>query len=366
MLNQEVSEFLQNQIEFYLKDKNLSNLKFNFSSACNDGENFFGSLYRVRVNGEKNGENEELNLIVKCVPTDDELRELLRDRDIFLNEIAFYEERFPLIRNFLNEFNLQYHDCPTYYGGCKTPKKELLILEDLKPEGFVLKETKLLDYQHAVIAARHLGRFHAYSFALRDKKPKEFEILHKIKEPFFFESGCYTKNFDLLMEAAVKAVENEENHYVDKVKRLRENAQGIIDYACVGKNAEPYGVLLHGDLWTYNMLFKYNQEMREKYYDEFLHHYHDSLAEMLKKLDCDVEKLFPFKALLEHLQRFGRYGACLFVRDICLATARPEDNPQPIYHLDFLRTLPMLLNTNKLYFEMLRDALKDMVDRNYL
>ena len=67
-----------------------------------------------------------------------------------------------------------------------------------------MKETKMLDYPHALLAVRHLGRFHAYSFAIRDKKPEEFEILREIKEPFFPESGYYKNQLDALMDVAIE------------------------------------------------------------------------------------------------------------------------------------------------------------------
>ncbi|XP_051169346.1 uncharacterized protein LOC127286798 [Leptopilina boulardi] len=400
MFNQELPDFLQNQVEFFLKDKNLSNLKFHFSNACNNGENYLGSLYRVKINGEKNGENKELHLIIKCVPTDEKLRTLLRAPEMFHNEIAFYEERLPIINNLMKEFNLEYNDFPAYYGGCKTPKQEILILEDLKTQGFVLKKTKVLDYPHAVLAMRHLGRFHGYSFAIRDKKPAALETFQKMKEAFFHKSGCFTENINLILDAAIVAVENEGKHYVDRVKQLKENSKEILDYACDSKNSEPHAALSHGDLWTYNMLFKYNensepkdirfldfqlnryaspvmdilytfytcltQEMRDKYFDKLLHHYHDSLGELLKKFNSDVEKLFPFNVLLEHLQRFGRYGACMSIIDIHVFTIRDEDNAEPLFYLDYLKKLPALLKTNKFYHQMLKDSIKDMVDRNYL
>lgn len=128
MATLEARNFLQKQVELLFKNKNLVNLKFQFTNACKDGENYLGSLYRVKVIGERNGENEELHLIIKCVPEDEQLGHVLRARDIFLNEIAFYEERLPLLNNFLKEFNFQYNDVPGYYGCSKTPKNEVFIL----------------------------------------------------------------------------------------------------------------------------------------------------------------------------------------------------------------------------------------------
>lgn len=108
------------------------------------------------------------------------------------------------------------------------------------------------------------------------------------------------------------------------------------------------------------------KEVRDKHYDELLHHYHESLSQLLKKLKLDVEKLFPFAALLDHLQRFGGFGACMCLIDLHLVTAQKDDNPQPLYNIDYLKTLPLLLKTNKFYHNMMRDTLKDMIDRNYL
>lgn len=107
------------------------------------------------------------------------------------------------------------------------------------------------------------------------------------------------------------------------------------------------------------------EEVRAKHYDELLQHYHESLSEMLAKLNCDVEKLFPFEALSEQLKRFGGFGAFVLLIDLHIVTAQEGDNPQTLYDLNYLKTLPQLLKTNKLYYTMMRDSLKFMIDRNY-
>lgn len=73
-------------------------------------------------------------------------------------------------------------------------------MEDLNFKGFTMKESKLLDYPHASMAVRYLGKFHACSFGLRDKKPEEFGILKKIEEPLFVEPEHFSDHFDALLD----------------------------------------------------------------------------------------------------------------------------------------------------------------------
>ena len=67
-----------------------------------------------------------------------------------------------------------------------------------------MKESTMLDYKHTLLALQHLGRFHAYSFALRDQKPTIFENLKSIMEPFFIKSDIFVENYDLLCDVAIK------------------------------------------------------------------------------------------------------------------------------------------------------------------
>ena len=108
------------------------------------------------------------------------------------------------------------------------------------------------------------------------------------------------------------------------------------------------------------------QELRTKYYEHLLKKYHESLAECLEKFGLDVEKVFPFEILMEHLKRFGNFGACLAVMTLHLFTRQEGESPKFINDLEYLRTLFRTLETNTLYASMLRGTFKDVIDKNYI
>lgn len=398
---QEPVEILEQEIERFAKEKNIKNPKFHFSNASKDGDNFLGSLYRVRIESEENGEEtREMNLIFKCLPISGEFRHLLRTENLFLSEINFYDTRFPLFRKLLEKYDMTMDEVPEYYGCRNLPGNKIIIMEDLNAKGYVMKESKLLDYSHATMAVRCLGKFHACSFALRDKRPEEFELLKKIEEPLFPAPEELSDHFDALMDVALEAIKDEDEYYTASVKGLKENLTQLITDACDGKNSEPYATLNHGDMWTSNMLFKYNEnrepvefrlldyqlcrygspsldlmymlmtcctpEMRKKYCHQLLHDYYDSLSNCLKNMDCDVKKLLPFKVLIGHFQKFGVFCTIISLVDIHLIAQQDGEDIQPLTDIDYIKSLRNRLKTNKLYYNMMKSAVKDMVDKTFL
>lgn len=123
---QESLENLQKEVEHFANEKNILNPKFKFSNASKDGDNFLGSLYRVQIVGENNGEREELNLIFKCLPTTGEMRHLLRTENLFLSEITFYETRLRMFKNLLEKYGMTMNEVPGYYGCRNSPGNKVL------------------------------------------------------------------------------------------------------------------------------------------------------------------------------------------------------------------------------------------------
>ncbi|XP_033208099.1 uncharacterized protein LOC117167347 isoform X2 [Belonocnema kinseyi] len=348
----------------------------------------------------KNGGIEKFNLIFKRAPRDTKLREVFGVRHLYIHEIKFYEEKLPIFVSMLSEHNLSINDIPRYYGGSAVPENEVLILEDLKCYGASMNKSVILDYSHASLAIQHLGRFHAYSFALRDQKPAVFENLKLIKEPFYNNSRTFLEAYDILCDVAIKAIESEGPKYIDRLREFKKGIPKLLDFVINGRNAEPYAVLNHGDYWSNNILFSYNDdeqpenlffldfqghryaspaldisymlfncctpEMRIKHYDELLYQYHNSLAQCLNELGSDVEKLFPFEMLLQQLKHFAIYGGITGMLFLHLFTRQEGESPKLPFDIEYIKTLTKKLRKNCLYASMMRGTFKDMVDKNYI
>ena len=107
-------------------------------------------------------------------------------------------------------------------------------------------------------------------------------------------------------------------------------------------------------------------EMRKKYYNELLRQYHNSLAQCLKELGSNVEKLFPFEKLLEQLKQFANFGASMALIALHLFARQEGESPKIFHDIGYLKSLTKTLETNQLYASMMKGTFKDMVDKNYI
>ncbi|KAI4491672.1 hypothetical protein M0804_003064 [Polistes exclamans] len=336
----------------------FTNISFSVTPAVKSGENFVGDVYRATIQGdEKNGRSKKIHLIAKCAPLDSRRKYI-----------------------------------------------KILVLEDLKYQNYYMRELKFLDYPHARLTLRSIARFHAYSFAIRAKKPETFEIFKSIKEPVFYFGNPITINTEdddysiALIDLIEKVLEEEDEHYRKRYKNFVKNMSKIALEVVKGSYAEPYAVVNHGDAWTNNILFKYKEndknnepedlrfldfqvcryaspaldisyilfcftlhEMRVKHYDDLLRDYYDSFSNCLRSLDCDPNVLFPYETLLKHIKHFGRYAACMAVY-VLHFHADPNNRSLTgdvnVYH--------EILKTNKFYKNVLKNTFKEFIDRNII
>lgn len=186
----------------------------------------------------------------------------------------------------------------------------------------------MIDRRRETITADHvnlvmelLGKFHAISFALKDQQPEKFKkITSNLSEIFMGDGKPEMKEyFESLKQNVLAAISSENDaHLVEKVNTFYIQKQFDIAAECVKSElAEPFAVVCHGDCWTNNTMFKYDEnhkpvdaclidwqisryaspvtdllyylfccitkEIRDKHYDEFLKTYHQSLSAFLKR-----------------------------------------------------------------------------------
>lgn len=136
--------------------------------------------------------------------------------------------------------------------------------------------TEPVTIEHAKLVLQTLGKFHACSFALRDKCPEKFkEFIETIPKIYHIEdlTGLkeYFETFKPLMYGVFKESEKD---ILQKLKNVYDKS--VFDGAAVyydGKTAEPYSVICHGDCWINNTLFKFDKvlSLGTKLFDFFLY-----------------------------------------------------------------------------------------------
>ncbi|XP_022902172.2 uncharacterized protein [Onthophagus taurus] len=349
LLHDEVVDALIKEAE----KRGLTNCQLDITSGSAKGDNFMGILAKVKVTGKNvDGEDVEWNWIAKAAPQTDMYRSMLKIDIAYATEVYMYKlfdqlDEFQAEKKLLQPFNAH----PKFVLSYLEPYKESFVMEDLKAEGYVLRDRKQpLDLHHVKHVMREYGKFHAISFALRDQKPELFAKLAKeTKDKIFgmddiaelekmkkFQNNFCEKLLDTLNEEAdAEAIKSFKYYAKDPI-------QVHIDSV---ENTNEYSVILHGDCWTNNFIWKYedaenpelptkvcildwqlsrygsvaldlsyffyactSQEFREKHYDKMIQLYYYTLCSHLVEMGSDPEKLFPYSELINELKHHCTFG----------------------------------------------------------
>ncbi|KFB41199.1 hypothetical protein ZHAS_00008763 [Anopheles sinensis] len=320
-------------------------IAFDFGSSKGDG--FVGQMFKAVIS---EGERKEVYLC-KIPPLDDARREQFSAMTAFAREAFVYERFLPLIFEYQREKGVEsredgfFHAPHCYYAHCDEAAQEsVIVMEDLRLREFRLWDKRQpVDYEHARLFMTHLGRLHAISLALKRDRPEEFEQF-KLPNPFdpiLEEDGPFRNMILSQMQMVIDAMDVEETEALAKLEQLKANIFRELLRCGDASLAEPYAVAGHGDCWTNNMMFRYqdvtptniklidwqlsrygspvldlvyfifnctDEELRSHSYHRLLSIYYDSLSKHLHNLGGNVDKLFPRSAFRDHLKRFGRYG----------------------------------------------------------
>lgn len=248
------------------------------SAGSSKGDNYLGIVYRIDVKDTKD-KSVKLSLVLKSAPQNIARREEFHAHAAFERESLFYEQVFPLYKNFQEEKGIDFakdgfNNVAVCYKILHEEPCEGLFFENLRVKGFdMFNRHNDLTKEHVLLTMRALGKMHSIFYALKDQKPESVQTFRKMEDLFLKFCGEYDSTARIMIETnnkmAISVVkrskkENMKNRVLeilnrDLMKELREVVQGDL--------AEPYATLCHGDCWNNNIMYQ-DDEVRT--YTNFL------------------------------------------------------------------------------------------------
>lgn len=325
------------------------NYKFEIASASKPGDNWLGLMYSVLI---VDGMNSELDLIVKMAPYQKPYRKVLPIRVIYDREIFVYDNISPQFVKLQEEKGAKiiFQPFVKHYMTTLQSHGEALVMDNMKSKGFITGNHRVeVDYPHALLVMKELGKFHAMSLAMRDQKPGVFNHLQENCQETFFNSDSFEPVLTMIKNLGNSVLESydpiKDSLYIEALERSLSQVNDTFAGMRLQERYGEYAVLNHGDVQMRNIMFKYGdsahpstptelclidwqlvhvaspafdilwfifvctgQEFRNLHYKQLLQEYYDSLSTLLRQLGSNPEKLLPFEILMEHLKQFAPYG----------------------------------------------------------
>ncbi|XP_044260223.1 uncharacterized protein LOC123008475 [Tribolium madens] len=299
------------------------------------GENYGSLMLSVDITVKTLEGTSEINAVAKMVPPNEFIQKIFNTPVTFRNEIAFYKDIVPTLRNFQQEQGMPtlIDFFPKYLGSRLNRNNSdtvdsdaILLLENLKMAGFVnLDRTIGFDLDVSKVIVKDLAHLHAVPLGLKIKKPEIFEKnIKKHLTPFNppdDDGQTEEKMCDL-----IRALNSP---YYERAKTILAKPR-----VWATTPQEPFATLIHNDYWVNNTMVKiepgkptknkmvdfqvygYGSPAKDLIFflfssvqndiiknecDNLIKLYHDTFIDVLKQLKCDT-KPFSFENFEKELK----------------------------------------------------------------
>lgn len=245
---------IKDDVTKVLEDNGLKNPEILATSDQEAGNHFMSRLYKISASS-KDDPTKKIKLILKQLPDDEELKDIVNVEELFNREIVIYSKILvafeELQKNLIEKHKFRYVKCYTTKA-----ENKAILLEDVTVDGFDVLSEKghEMTIDQVCMVLKSLARFHALSFAMKEMDPEKFEEL--------VESISGYSYFDPFMDYINTVGEMTIELIKDPVKRSRVEPHAmnlfekfLKDRKC--DRADPYNVVCHSDCWNNNLLFKY-------------------------------------------------------------------------------------------------------------
>ncbi|RZC33919.1 EcKinase, DUF1679, and/or APH domain containing protein, partial [Asbolus verrucosus] len=320
------------------------------AEAVNNGEGYLAQFFMITIRDTT--DDKQLDIALKAAFKDDKIREMVPIRLSFENEVYFYSKVYPLFKRLERDHGVSedVEFIPKCLKVSMEEKSEMLALENLKVSKFeIFDKMCFLDHEHIGFIFKTYGRFHAYSYALYDQQPEEYENLvgrfYNVYAKFISDKNGFFKKYLRESVNVIKQylIPGEDDEIINKFQKYENDGINRILHEIVTEECD-YSSILHGDCWSNNMMFKYEKteggkkltDMRlldwqlikvgspvcdlsyclysgtsKDIFNNLNHYweiYYESFSSFLKKLGSVPEKLFPFETFKEQWKKYAKFG----------------------------------------------------------
>ncbi|CAH1406809.1 unnamed protein product [Nezara viridula] len=240
-------------------------IDFQSVPALPKGENYTSTILRITLKVVLgNGRIAKKSFIMKQIITEGSGGEIMKQFNVAKQESHVYSVIHKEMTYLMEEFedtdetlwcNFIHYD----------PRLSSIVLEDLNASGYsVVPRQKGLDLDHAILALRGLGKYHGMAKVLEERgiiskdnyKPNEIYSNTKLVK---------TIPYAAISNVARALQESWGPEWIETGKKLMVPFDPFAEKWCkAGKvyTETKFTVLIHGDCWSNNMMFKYDFQKR--------------------------------------------------------------------------------------------------------
>jgi thiamine kinase-like enzyme len=354
----DIKSEIKSWLKVALKKENLTDIVVNEVGTTEKGDGYMGDIIFASVSGKTEGQStKDFDLVLKCSKQSQALRENPQMILIYLNEILMYDHVFPTFLKFQQDKGIKdpFNSVPKCYGTFKGENIEVIVLENLKKNGYELwPKKKPLERKHIDFVIKQYGKFHAISAAMREQQPDKFEeLVKRIEENMKgMAAGPMVSLFGGCIDETCELLKNElDENILSKWRSFKDQIETVVGTTY----SEGFKVIIHGDCWNNNFMHKFENETTKEplkvamldwqvsryaspiadlsYFlftciskedienlDEILSTYYSSFTNYLRNLGVeDPDVLYPFHQFLDEWKLYCKYGILMssFLMKIC-------------------------------------------------
>ncbi|XP_068227459.1 uncharacterized protein [Palaemon carinicauda] len=245
------------------KGEEASLISWSVEDLTSNFDGYTSVIKNLRVNYSMQGHPNECCYVLKVYVSRGEEADYFFGV-IFAKEVNFYSEVIPALNGILKEIGCGPLSFPKCFHHRLEKGNDMIILENLKEQGYLMKDKALgVDVDHAVLVLQELAKLHAASVLFQAKYPEmdlvdRFKCLQK-EWTEEFNVGCDFGGFvDNFLDIALAMFEKFGGceKVISWVKKIRPNVWNMYKEHLV--RTPPFAVIVHGDCWINNLLFRYD------------------------------------------------------------------------------------------------------------